>query len=238
MSRYSIEYRLVGRYSIEYAKGTGPQGPAGVGVTKIPTGTLFANSSGEDAFPIARTPSQMNLVVTTDSRLSDARPPVSHTHSADAIISGELAKARQHPQTAYLDAASQTFSGDATFNTANATTYRIAGLNVLSSGFAGMTTIQGHAPSGAVIAFLNSATVVGTIQSDGTAAFLGAVACGAPVAPGSYTVATLPSASANPGRITVVTNSSVTTNGTPVAAGGSNRVLVFSNGTTWDVVVA
>lgn len=55
---------------------------------------------------------------------------------------------------------------------------------------------------------------------------------------GTYTVATLPSASANAGRIGQVTDSSVTTNGSAVAGSGSNRVIVFSNGTTWDVVVA
>jgi len=55
---------------------------------------------------------------------------------------------------------------------------------------------------------------------------------------GAYTVATLPSASANAGRIAQATDSSVTTNGTAVSGGGANRVMVFSNGTNWDVVVA
>ena len=55
---------------------------------------------------------------------------------------------------------------------------------------------------------------------------------------GTYTVATLPSAAANPGRLAQVTDSSVTANGSAVAGGGSNRVVVFSNGSTWDVVVA
>lgn len=55
---------------------------------------------------------------------------------------------------------------------------------------------------------------------------------------GTYTVATLPSAAANPGRLAQVTDSSVTANGAAVAGGGSTRVLVFSNGSTWDVVVA
>jgi hypothetical protein len=55
---------------------------------------------------------------------------------------------------------------------------------------------------------------------------------------GLYTVGTLPVASANAGRIAQVTDSSVTANGSAVAGGGSNRVMVFSNGTTWDVVVA
>jgi len=55
---------------------------------------------------------------------------------------------------------------------------------------------------------------------------------------GAYTVATLPSAAANAGQIAQVTDSSVTANGATVAGGGANRVMVFSNGTNWDVVVA
>lgn len=50
---------------------------------------------------------------------------------------------------------------------------------------------------------------------------------------GSYTVATLPSASANAGAESRVTDSSVTTHGSTVSGGGSNRVKVFSNGTNW-----
>lgn len=55
---------------------------------------------------------------------------------------------------------------------------------------------------------------------------------------GTYTVATLPSAAANAGALAQVTDSSVTANGSAVAGGGSNRVVVFSNGSAWDVVVA
>lgn len=52
---------------------------------------------------------------------------------------------------------------------------------------------------------------------------------------GTYTVATLPSASANAGKFSQVTDSSVTTFGSTVAGGGSTRVPVFSNGTNWVV---
>ena len=55
---------------------------------------------------------------------------------------------------------------------------------------------------------------------------------------GTYTVATLPSASANAGREAQVTDSSVTTNGSTVAGGGSNRTKLYSNGTNWKVVAA
>ena len=58
------------------------------------------------------------------------------------------------------------------------------------------------------------------------------------VALGTYTVAALPSASANAGRLAQVTDSSVTANGSTVAGSGANRVVVFSNGSNWDVVVA
>ncbi len=50
---------------------------------------------------------------------------------------------------------------------------------------------------------------------------------------GTYTVATLPSASANAGKLAEVTDSSVTTYRSTVAGGGSNRVDVKSNGTNW-----
>lgn len=59
-----------------------------------------------------------------------------------------------------------------------------------------------------------------------------------PFRPAVYTVGTLPSAATHTGRIAQVTDSSVTTNGSAVSGGGSNRVVVFSNGSAWDVVVA
>lgn len=52
---------------------------------------------------------------------------------------------------------------------------------------------------------------------------------------GVYTVATLPSASANVGALAQVTDSNTTTNGGTVAGGGANRVPVYSNGTNWIV---
>ncbi len=52
----------------------------------------------------------------TQARTNIAAAASTHTHSADDIVSGALAKARQHAQTAYLDATSQVFAGAATFN--------------------------------------------------------------------------------------------------------------------------
>ncbi len=81
------------------------------------------------------------------------------------------------------------------------------------------------------------------VGSGGVANFQGAITATSGsftglVTVGTYTVATLPSAAANAGALAQVTDSSVTANGSAVAGGGSNRVVVFSNGSTWDVVVA
>jgi len=50
---------------------------------------------------------------------------------------------------------------------------------------------------------------------------------------GVYTVATLPSASANDGAFARVTDATSTTNGSVAAGGGSGKTTVFSNGTNW-----
>lgn len=50
---------------------------------------------------------------------------------------------------------------------------------------------------------------------------------------GTYTVATLPSASSNAGKEAQVTDSSVTTYRSTVSGGGANRAKVFSDGTNW-----
>ncbi|TXH18011.1 MAG: hypothetical protein E6R03_02895 [Hyphomicrobiaceae bacterium] len=55
---------------------------------------------------------------------------------------------------------------------------------------------------------------------------------------GTYTVSTLPSASANAYKFATVSDSSVTTFGSTVAGGGSSKVMVFSNGTNWTVCAA
>lgn len=52
---------------------------------------------------------------------------------------------------------------------------------------------------------------------------------------GIYTVGTLPSAAANAHKFASVSDSSVTTFGSTVSAGGSSKVLVHSNGTDWTV---
>ena len=50
---------------------------------------------------------------------------------------------------------------------------------------------------------------------------------------GTFTVGTLPSASANTRAIAYVTDSSVSTYGSVVVGGGSTQVMVLSNGTDW-----
>lgn len=67
------------------------------------------------------------------------------------------------------------------------------------------------------------------IDTSGNAAFVGLVCAG------TYTVGTLPSAAANAYKFATVSDSSVTTFGSTVAAGGSSKVMVFSNGTNWTV---
>lgn len=86
---------------------------------------------------------------------------------------------------------------------------------------------NGSAAGTPIITFSASGTIAAA-----SAAFTGLVTVG------TYTVATLPSAAANAGALAQVTDSSVTANGSAVAGGGANRVVVFSNGSTWDVVVA
>lgn len=82
---------------------------------------------------------------------------------------------------------------------------------------------------------------VGNATKDFSVAPGGAVGCGTItsiglIRTGVYTVATLPSASANAGFTAQVTDSSVTTFRSTVAAGGANRVMVFSDGTNWLVM--
>lgn len=51
------------------------------------------------------------------------------------------------------------------------------------------------------------------------------------------TTAQIGAASAHPGQLRVVSDSTTTTPGATLVGGGANRVLVFSNGTTWKVVM-
>ncbi len=53
---------------------------------------------------------------------------------------------------------------------------------------------------------------------------------------GTYTVATLPSASANAGALAQALDSNTTTRGATPAGGGSNRVIVFALSTGWVIV--
>ena len=108
----------------------------------------------------------------------------------------------------------------------------------------------GFAANGSATAFTSAVYEVSTgwrLQADGgltvrnlansadAAITAGAITANALMCAGAYTVATLPSASANAGKFAQVTDSSVTTFGSTVSGGGSNRVPVFSNGTSWVV---
>jgi len=96
----------------------GPAGAAGVAVA-IAANTIVANNTNATANPTGITASAARelLEVPSDTELAALLSPlasvayvganfaaISHNHSADNITSGALAKARQHAQTAYLDA--------------------------------------------------------------------------------------------------------------------------------------
>jgi hypothetical protein len=83
----------------------------------------------------------------------------------------------------------------------------------------------------------NGRLLIGTNTDDGSSLvqIAGNLTASGTLSVGTYTVATLPSASANAGREAQVTDSSVTTFGSTVAGGGSSRVKVYSNGTNWTV---
>ncbi len=81
--------------------------------------------------------------------------------------------------------------------------------------------------SGLLANFQKGGTTVASVAANGT------ITTTSLLKVGTLTVATLPSASANPGARAEVTDSSVTTFRSIVAGGGSNRVDVKSNGTNW-----
>jgi hypothetical protein len=104
----------------------------------------------------------------------------------------------------------------------------------------GSTGAANLASSELIAGFFNGSvagTAVVTISAAGAISASSATFTGL-VAVGTYTVSTLPSAAANAGALAQVTDSSVTANGSAVSGGGANRVVVFSNGSTWDVAVA
>jgi hypothetical protein len=74
----------------------------------------------------------------------------------------------------------------------------------------------------------------GTANASGSLLLTNLTASGT-VRLGTYTVGTLPSAAANTRAIAYVTDSSVSTYGSVVVAGGSTQVMVLSNGTDWVV---
>lgn len=57
-----------------------------------------------------------------------------------------------------------------------------------------------------------------------------------PVVLPGYEVANLPSVSANEGGLAYVTDANATTRQSTVAGGGSNKVVVYSNGTNWVIM--
>jgi hypothetical protein len=89
-----------------------------------------------------------------------------------------------------------------------------------------------NAASGRGVSILIANAVVVAVTS-GNVAVTGNLTASGTVRLGTYTVGTLPSASANTRAIAYVTDSSVGTFGSIVASGGSLGVTVYSNGTNW-----
>jgi len=88
--------------------GIGPQGPAGVSNVPGPAGATgpagsaaSATTSASDLTSGTLSDARLsaNVVLTTDSRLSDSRTPVSHTHTASQITDFSSAVAAAAPPT-------------------------------------------------------------------------------------------------------------------------------------------
>ncbi len=139
---------------------------------------------------------------------------------------------------AAITAGTGTFSGDVYVSS----TYGVVGNSAgRMYGFTGGLNIQGY--SGVRLQANTNWDIVFTTGGSGRVTTSnntldngsGAATFSGTVRIGTFTVATLPSAAANPGAEANVTNSSVTTFGATVAGGGSSNVKVRSNGTNWTV---
>lgn len=174
------------------------------------------------------------LVRTTSPTITN--PTLSGVTTSGAINVTGAIQATALTSNTFGDAflAIQNTNGDGAFyikNNAN---------NAYLHGFSGSgnnTRFANYVSGGSLLFWAGGADRL-TIASTGLATFATSIAVTALIGLGVYTVGTLPSASANAGRIAQVTDSSVTANGLAVAGGGAFRVMVFSNGSVWDVVVA
>lgn len=83
----------------------------------------------------------------------------------------------------------------------------------------------------------SSGTVLASVSAAGNASLVG-ITASTTICAGTYTVATLPSASANTYKFANVSDSLAPTLGATVAAGGSAKCQVWSDGTNWKVCAA
>lgn len=104
-----------------------------------------------------------------------------------------------------------------------------------NSSDASYAAFRGDGTSAAVIAADAGLSIRNLAMAADAQLSAGAITASGLMCAGTYTVATLPSASANTGKFAQVTDSSVTTFRGTVAGGGSTRVPVFSDGTNWVV---
>ena len=125
--------------------------------------------------------------------------------------------------------------------TGNANSPMVITTDDAAAGPTGITvnrTNRTSAGANAVMLWQYNGTEVGRMRTDGGFVASGGLTAGALMCAGTYTVATLPSAASNAYKFASVSDSSVTTFGSTVSGGGSNKVMVFSNGTNWTVFAA
>lgn len=201
-------------------------------------------NNGDDVKILRNTTAQLDVRADSGVRFRN------FANSADAPITcsnltvSGIASIGTAPYTKYpLNVGASSFAGltdsdtvagfyNATFGFNNSTVRIIAGATGTSSlSLGNYSNEYARIASNAAGSVEFNTGVFGTYAAvrAGAATFSGTVKLG------TYTVGTLPSAAANTGATAYVTDSSVTTWGSTVAAGGANNVEVRSNGTNWTV---
>jgi len=186
-----------------------------------PGTTVISSPSGGSGLVLitsgASNPIEFHTDNTLRATISDTGMTVNGPVTATSLA---LTNGSDKPLTSYRDASYSGWhngtsfsSNEAYFMGDNAHYFAVGGTNRLEVGASGVT-IQVKMDVGGAATFNDKAKM------------------------GDFTVATLPSASANAGYECNVTDSSVTTFGSTVAGGGSSRVKLYSNGTNWTVQAA
>lgn len=136
-------------------------------------------------------------------------------------------------------AATVALSGNQSYTILNTPTGGTLYLRRGNDSAAGLTFNGTTAAFGASAVVTVANTTASTTTATGGATFAGGigvagnVVSGGTVRTGAFTVATLPTASTYPGGLAYVTDASATTRLSTVSGSGSNKVMVFSDGTNW-----